>query len=204
MVEGGAHPRRRSRICGTFSAAWSRAGNRRALRVARDGRDHGKNRAHVRRIVLSRRAGAGDGRALAQVRRRSLPRRLRDAQLRLGATPGARLPRLHHPRDSSQRPGHRRIDGAGDTGEFRSAGIRRRLDRGATPRDRGDEACLRRRVSLCRRSPRHDRDPGTTARPELSRKPRAADRSFPRAGLPARSCRRRRVRSTSPLPTRAA
>ncbi len=111
--------------------------------------------AQQRRVVLSRRARGSHGRGREQARRRPHAGGLRCASMRLGHAARARLSRPHRPRDSAERPGHRRADGARHARAFRPFAARCRLGRSAAPRDRGDEARFCRRLPL-RRDPRSD------------------------------------------------
>ncbi len=147
-----------------------------------------------RRGVLSRRAGGSDGRARPREPGRPHACRFRCASVRLGNAAGARLPWPYDPRAPAQWPGHRGADGARHHREFRSRCGPGRCCRDAASGNRGDEARLRRCLSLRKRPGDDASDSCTVARSRLSLGAGASDRSRPRAGLRPRHAAARRHR----------
>ena len=86
------------------------------------------------------------------------------------------LPRLHAARDPAERAGHRGADRAGHPRQFDLAALAGRRRRVAASADRGDEARLRRRLPLRRRSARDGGDARADARRRLPGRAREADR----------------------------
>ena len=136
-----------------FPAARPGAASRRDFLVARHGRfareDRGDRKARPSIAASSPRRWS---RIRASSNGAHVARGFRVAYVRLGHADRARLSRLHGARDPAQRPGHRRVDGARHPRALRPRRGRRGLGRHAAPRNRGDEARLRRRVSLRQRS----------------------------------------------------
>ena len=191
------------RLAGALPAARTRAAARRAFRVAGDGVDTRQDRALERRRVLPRRARGRDGRALAPAWRRARRGRFRRARRRLGHAARPRLPWHHRQRDPPQRPGHRGADRARRPRALRPRVAAAGFGGEPAPADRGDEAGVRGRASLCRRRSPHGGDTGGHARSRLSRGTRQADRSRARRiSAPAR--RRAAAPSISAPPTPAA
>ena len=141
----------------------------------------------------------------ARARRAAHARRLRRARLRLGRHARARLPRLDGAPDPAQRPGHRRARSRwASCASFDLAALEPDRPRGAAPRDRGDEARLRRRLRARRRPRAHAHVRRRAARPRLPRRARAPHRprAARRTSVPA--SRPRAARSISRPATRPA
>ena len=204
LASSGARSRLAARLRADLLAARPRAVRRRALCDAACGQGIEADRRDEGRGVLSRRDRGGARGACTRAWRRDDRGRPRGVPTRVGRTARTGLSRPHAARDPAERAGHRGADGAGHARALRSGvdGDRRR----GLPAlaDRGDEARLRRRLSLRRRPAAHGRAGVEAARCAVPRLARQADRPASARSTSALATASRAARSTSPPPTRAA
>ncbi|MNS95937.1 hypothetical protein D3C72_1302170 [compost metagenome] len=104
---------RSTRLPGMLCSRRQRAQGGRGVQERSACQNPGRDCRHHGRILLPRRACQKDGRAQPGQRRRDDRRRPGRAPLRLGGHGLPAVWRFGDPRNSSQRPGHRRADGAG-------------------------------------------------------------------------------------------
>ena len=141
--------------------------------------------------------------ACASERRRARARRFRARTPSTGSTPiGIDYRGVDRARDSAERPGHRRADGARHPRPLRHRRAAARFGREPAPADRGDEARVRRcAIGTSAIRATMTVTPAAMLDPAYLAARARADRSDARAGLRARRCRRAAARSTSAPPT---
>ena len=174
----------RSRLCRAFPAARPPAGRGGIVPLRADGRARSRAsppRAATRSIEASSRTRW----SRTPRRNGALARavRFRGSHGRLGRAAGARFRRDHGARDPSQRPRHRGADRARHPAGFDLDSLAPDSRRQPAPANRGDEARVRRRLSLRQRSahdgasrPRRCSIPATSRRaPASSIRKRAQD-----------------------------